>query len=237
MRPRTAWRLSVLAGLVAFACSFAFGKIPGLVACGTFAGSGQLGPILAFELARTPGDVAALFGSGACRATLVGAQNAGLWLDALGFIPSYTAFLVLASIAASRGRVQRAIVAMLLVAGLSDEIEGLVMWRIIGDLPGTDGQLGALYWAVHIKFALLAIGTTLIGLELVRALRLWPMLFGLVVTVGGAAAIYGFWSLPNAMMMAGFTYAWFALLVTAVVASFAAGVFGRRAAPARTGHS
>jgi len=230
VRPRTAWRLSVLAGLVAFACSFAFGKIPGLVACGTFAGSGQLGPILAFELARTPGDVAALFGSGACRATLVGAQNAGLWLDALGFIPSYTAFLVLASIAASRGRVQRAIVAILLVAGLSDEIEGAIMWRIIGNLPGTPGQLDALWWAVHIKFALLALATTAVGLALLGKFRLWPMLFGLIITVGGAAAIYGFWSLPNAMMTAGFTYAWFAILVTAIVASFAAGVFTSRAA-------
>jgi hypothetical protein len=220
----------VLAGLVAFACSFAFGKIPGLVACGTFVGSGQLGPILAFELARTPADIAALFGSGACRAALVDAQVKGLWLDALGYIPSYTAFLVLAAIAASRGRMQRAIVAMLLIAGLSDEIEGLVMWQIMGNLPGTDGQLGALYWAVHVKFALLAIGTTLIGLELIRTTRLWPMLFGLVVTVGGATAIYGFWTLPNAMMMAGFTYAWFAILVTAIVASFAAGVFAPRVA-------
>ena len=230
MRPRTAWRLSVLAGLIAFACSFAFGKIPGLVACGTFAGSGQLGPILAFELARTPGDVAALFGSGACLASLIDAQNTGLWLDALGFIPSYTAFLVLAAIAASRGRTQRAIVAMLLIAGLSDEIEGMFMWRIMGDLPGTPAQLHGLWWAVHVKFALLAIGTTLIGLDLIRTTRLWPMLFGLIIAVGGAAAIYGFWSLPNAMMMAGFTYAWFAILVTAIVASFAAGIFGPRVA-------
>ena len=228
MRPRTAWRLCVLAGLIAFACSWTFGKIPGLVACGTFAGSGQLGPILAFELARTPADVAALFGASACRATLVGAQNTGLWLDALGFIPSYTLFLVLAAIAASRGRVQRAIVAMLLIAGLSDEIEGVFMWRIMADLPGTPPQFHGLWWAVHVKFGLLAIGTTMIGLALIRTLRLWPMLFGLVVTVGGAAAIYGFWSLPNAMMMAGFTYAWFAILVTAIVASFAAGVFAPR---------
>jgi len=228
VRPRTAWRLSVLAGLIAFACSFAFGKIPGLIACGTFAGSGQLGPILAFELARTPGDVAALFGSGACRSTFVSAQNTGLWLDALGFIPSYTAFLVLAAIAASRGWAQRAIVAMLLIAGLSDEIEGLFMWRIMSDLPGTPAQLHGLWWAVHVKFGLLAIGTTLIGLELIRALKQWPMLFGLVIAVGGAAAVYGFWLLPNTMMMAGFTYAWFAILVTAIVASFAAGVFAPR---------
>jgi hypothetical protein len=218
----------VLAGLVAFICSFAFGKIPGLVACGTFAGSGQLGPILAFELARTPADVAALFGDGACRASLMGAQNAGLWLDALGFIPSYTLFLVLAAIATSRGWAKRAIVAMLHIAALSDEIEGVFMWRIMGNLPGSPAQLHGLSWAVHVKFALLAIGTTLIGLELIRAFKLWPMLFGLIIAIGGGAAIYGFWLLPNAMMMAGFTFAWFAILVTAIVASFASGVFGPR---------
>lgn len=229
MRPRTAWRLSVLAGLIAFACSSAFGRIPGLIACGTYDGAGQLGPILAFELARTPADVAALFGSGACRATFIGAQDTGLWLDALGFIPSYTLFLVLAAIAASRGRFQRGLIAILLVAGLSDEIEGVIMWRIMAALPGTHAQLGALWWAVHIKFGLLALGSAAIGLALLGKFKLWPMLFGLIVTVGGGAAVYGFWTLPNPMMMAGFTYAWFALLATAIVASFASGVFGSRA--------
>jgi len=231
VRPRTAWRLCVLAGLVAFACSFAFGKIPGLAACGTFAGSGQLGPILAFELARNPGDVASLFGSEPCRATFAAAQNTELWLDALGFIPSYTAFLALAAVAASRGRSRLVIVAMLVIAGLSDEIEGVFMWRIMDNLPGTPGQLAVLWWAVHIKFALLALGTTAIGLALLGKFKLWPMLFGLIIAVGGAAAIYGFWTLPDRMMMAGFTYAWFAILATAIVASFAAGLFGSRTRP------
>jgi len=233
VRARTAWRLSVLAGLIAFVCSSAFGRIPGLVACGTYDGAGQLGPILAFELARSPADVAALFGGGVCRTTFVGAQIDGLWLDALGFIPSYTLFLVLAAIAASRGWARRTIVAMLLIAGLSDEIEGLIMARIMTQLPGTPGQFDALWWAVHVKFGLLAVGTAAIGLALIGKFRLWPMLFGVIVAVGGAAAIYGFWTLPNRMMMAGFTYAWFALLATAIVASFASGVFGQRGSAGR----
>jgi len=117
------------------------------------------------------------------------------------------------------------------IAGLSDEIEGVSMWQIMDNLPGTPGQLDALWWAVHIKFALLALGTTAIGLALLGKFKLWPMLFGLIVAVGGAAAIYGFWTLPNAMMMAGFTYAWFAILATAIVASFAAGLFASRTRP------
>ena len=97
----------------------------GLIACGP--APGGLGPIIGFELARTPAQVAALFGADPCRSTLVAAQYTGLWLDGLGFIPSYTAFLILAAITASRGRMRRAIVAMLVVAGLSDEVEGFVM--------------------------------------------------------------------------------------------------------------
>lgn len=231
MTSATAWRLSVLAGLIAFVCSWGFGQIPGLVACGSFANAGRYGPILAFELARTPADIAALFGDGACRARLAHAQDIGLWLDASGFIPSYTAFLSLAAIAASAGWRRSVTVALLLVAGLSDEIEGIVMWRILGSLPGTQSQLDALWWAVHVKFALLAVGTLFIGLSLIRAFRLLPVLMGLIVAVGGAAAVYGFLHIAQPIMMPAFTYAWFALLATAIVASLAPGLFAGRRTP------
>lgn len=178
-----------------------------------------MSPIIGFELARTPADIAALFGAEPCRSTLVGAQWTGLRLDALGFIPSYTAFLIFAAIAASRGRLRVAIVAMLVVAGLSDEVEGFVMGGIMKALPGTLVQLDRLYWAVHIKFGLLALGTTLIGLAVVRLGGLAPLLLGAIVWIGGMAAIYGFGELPGPVMMQAFTIAWFALLATAIVAS------------------
>ena len=214
---RTAWRLCVLAGVIAFLCSWGFGRIPGLVACGPVPGG--LGPIIGFELTRTPAEVAALFGAEPCRSTLTAAQWTGLRLDALGFIPSYTAFLILAAFAASRGRLRVAIVAMLLVAGLSDEVEGLIMGNIMRALPGTQAQLDQLYWAVHVKFGLLALGTTLIGLAIVRLGGLIPLLAGAVVWIGGMAAIYGFGELPGPVMMQAFTIAWFALLATAIAAA------------------
>lgn len=217
MTSRTAWRLCVLAGLVAFLCSWSFGRIPGLIACGPVPGG--LSPIIGFELARTPAEVAALFGVDPCRSTLVGAQWTGLWLDWLGFIPAYSAFLILAAIASSRGRLRTAIIAMLIVAGLSDEVEGFVMGGIMKALPGTPEQLSQLYWAVHIKFGLLALATTLIGLAIVRLGGLMPLLLGAVVWIGGMATIYGFGELPSPIMMQAFTIAWFALLATAIVAS------------------
>lgn len=231
MTPRTAWRLSVLAGLIAFACSWGFGRIPGLTACGPVVGGG--GPIFAFELARTPADIAALFGVDPCRSALVGAQHVGLLLDGLGFIPSYTAFLVLAASVASRGWIRRAAVAMLIVAGLSDEVEGLVLDGILKALPGTQAQLDQLYWAVHIKFGLLALATALIGLAIVRLRGLVPLLCGAIVWIGGMAAIYGFGELPGPVMMRAFTIAWFALLATAIIASFAPALFSAHAAPLR----
>jgi len=220
---RTAWRLCVLAGLTAFYCSWRFGRIPGLVACGPVPGA--LGPIIGFELARTPAAVAALFGAEPCRSTLVAAQGAGLRLDALGFIPSYTAFLVFAAVAASRGRFRMVTVAALLVAGVSDEIEGLIMGGVMRALPGTPAQLDQLYWAVHLKFGLLALGTTLIGLAIVRLGGLVPLLFGAMVWIGGMAAIYGFGELPGPVMMQAFAIAWFALLATAIVASVRPALF------------
>jgi hypothetical protein len=229
MTSRTAWRLCALAGLIAFVISWSFGRIPGLVACGP--APGGLGPIIAFELARTPAEVATMFGADPCRSTLVGAQWTGLWLDALGFIPSYTAFLILAAVAASRGRIRTVIVTMLLVAGLSDEVEGFVMGGIMKALPGTKAQLDQLYWAVHIKFGLLALATTLIGLAIVRLGGLLPLLLGAVMWIGGMAAIYGFGELPGPVMMQAFTIAWFALLAAAIVAAFAPSLFPSRDRP------
>ncbi|MEO5492728.1 MAG: hypothetical protein ABIR08_01730 [Sphingomonas sp.] len=223
MTSRTAWRLCVLAGLIAFVISWSFGRIPGLIACGPV--SGGLSPIIGFELARTPADIAALFGVEPCRSTLVGAQWTGLWLDALGFIPSYSAFLILAAIAASRGQLRMAIVAMLVVAALSDEVEGLVMGGIMKALPGTQVQLDQLYWAVRIKFGLLALATALIGLAIVRLGGLMPLLLGAIVWIGGMAAIYGFGELPGPVMMQAFTIAWFALLATAIVAAVKPSLF------------
>lgn len=226
MTPRTAWRLCALAGLIAFVISWSFGRIPGLVACGP--APGGLGPIIAFELARTPAEVAAMFGADPCRSTLVGAQWAGLWLDGLGFIPSYTAFLILAAVAASRGWICRVTVAALVIAGASDEVEGLVMGNIMKALPGTRAQLDQLYWAVHIKFGLLALATTLIGLAIVRLGGLVPLLLGALVWIGGMAAIYGFGELPGPVMMQAFTIAWFALLAAAIVAAVRPLLFERR---------
>jgi hypothetical protein len=222
MTPRTAWRGCAAAGIVAFICSWSFGRIPGLVACGP---TGGLQPIIAFEFARTPADIAALFGSEPCTSTLVAAQKTGLLLDGLGFIPAYTAFLILAVIAAGVGsRVKWPLIAAFAIAALSDEIEGVLLHGILGALPGSPDQIAAMSWAVHVKFALLALGTSVIATLLPK--ERWPArIVRVAIILGGFGALLGLVSRAPGVMMLGFTIAWVVLLLTALIASFWPRVF------------
>lgn len=219
MSTAAAWRWCLAAGLLAFACSWGFGRIPGLHPCGD---TGGLGAILAFEFAQTPADVTRLFGAEPCRSALVAAQRTGLWLDALGFIPSYTAFLCFAAWAAGRRRAWP-VMAALLVAGLCDEIEGGLLWAILRDLPGTPPLLGALFWAVRTKFMLLGMGTFAVAVLLLwRRPRLTDgsvlrLVGGLGIGYGAVAALQGFFAGPLPAMMTAFAGAWFTLLLVALV--------------------
>lgn len=219
---RTAWRWCAAAGIVAFACSSLFSHIPGLVACGP---TGGLEPIIAFELARTTTDIASLFGAEPCTSTLVAAQKTGLLLDGLGFIPSYTAFLILGAVAAgARGRLRQLALAVFLGAALSDEIEGFLLNAILDHLPGTPALLQALWWAVHMKFGLLALGTIQIGAILSD--RPWQrrVVAGALIVGGGNAFVWLVAKSP-VWMMQGFLVAWVALLAMALISSFWPRVF------------
>lgn len=218
MSRAAAWRWSLAAGLVAFACSWGFSRIPGLVACGP---TGGLGPIIALEFARTPADVARLFGAEPCRATLVAAQRTGLWLDALGFIPAYTGFLSLAAFAAG-GRRAWPVVAAFALAGLADEVEGGLLFALLGSLPGTQGPLDALGWAVGAKFLLLGIGTFAVAMLLLFERPRWTdwsvvrIVGGLGIAYFALAALRGFFAGPSPAMMTAFAGAWFTLLLIAL---------------------
>lgn len=233
MSPAAAWRWCLAAGVVAFACAWGFGRIPGLVACGQ---TGGLGPVIAFELAGSPAAAAAIFGAAPCRSALISAQRVGLLLDAVGFIPAYTAFLCLAAWAARR-EFARPVVAGLLIAGLLDEVEGGLLFLILRDFPGGQPVFGVLFWIVRAKFLLLGLGTLAIAiLLLVR----WPLLRltewsvlrligGLGVGYGSVAALHGFFEGPAPFMTTAFAMAWFTLLLVAMVGA----VWPLRLAPVR----
>jgi len=193
----------------------AFGRVPGLIACGP---SGGAGPVIALELVRSAGQLLALFGSEPCTGRLIAAQREALWLDMLGFIPAYTAFLALGAFALRRSGLVIALAAMsvFLMAGAFDEIEGLVLFKLLANLPGTAALYDSLFWTVRPKFALLGLGEIMLGALLWRGPLLAKIASGLLLA-GGLASLYFLFNDPHApAMMKAHSYAWAALLAVAV---------------------
>jgi hypothetical protein len=198
------------------AVSSMFGRIAGLTPCGP---SGGAGAVIAFELVRSAEQVIALFGSEPCTSRLIAAQREALWLDMLAFIPAYTAFLALGAFALRRSGLLLALIAMslFLAAGTFDEIEGLMLFRILGEMPGTPMLYDALFWTVRPKFALLGAGEILLAALLWRTPLLGKIASGLLLA-GGLASLYFLFDDPHARaMMNAHTYAWGALLIVALI--------------------
>ncbi len=223
MTPTAAWRWCAAAGIATTVASFAFDAIPDLTAC---TDTGGLGPIIAAELARTPAAFHQLFGQAACP-RLAGAMIDSLVLDALAFIPAYAAFLILALVALRpvRPGIALAGIGVTLAAALLDQIEGGLLWRIVGHDAG-QGAIDALAIVVRTKFALLGASAMLIGALL--AMRRGIGLFaGPIIAIGGAACLYGLAGDPRALVE-GNRYAWMALLAVALILSFARGAGVRK---------
>lgn len=206
-----------------------FGRVPGLVACGPSDGAG---PIIALELVRTAGQVTALFGSEPCTSTLIAAQREALWLDMLAFIPAYTGFLALGAFALRRSGLVLALAAMsvFLAAGAFDEIEGLVLFKLLANLPGTQAIYDSLFWTVRPKFALLGLGEIMLAALLWRGSLAGKVASGLLLA-GGLASLYFLLNDPHApAMMKGHTYAWGALLIAALVGAWRPDLVARESA-------
>jgi len=225
MSPAAAWRWCLVVGIATFIASTAFGWIAGLAPCGP---SGGLGSIIAFELARKPAEVAALFGSGACRTTLAAAQDRALLLDGLAFIPSYSAFLILAAAALRR---RGPVIAWLAIAATAtaailDEIEGGLLHAILRDLPGTQTLVDLLYWEARAKFLLLALAMLGTGALLAAMRRAGPLIAGAIVSLG---ALMSLWFVATDMhapaLMQTYLWSWTALLVIVIIGAIWPRVF------------
>jgi hypothetical protein len=206
-----------VAGLATLAASMGF---PPVDACGPTNGTG---PIIAFELVRSPAQLAELFGPASCSSKFQLAQMLASWWDALAFIPAYAAFLALGAWAL-RGdtrRLWRIAAAVLVVAALLDEIEGLILLRLAAHWQDPPDLFGALFFTVRPKFALLSLGSLLLA-----ALAWRGPFFGKVAAVlmatGGLVSLALLFIEPHApTMMNGHRYSWMALLALAAIGSFA----------------
>lgn len=210
----TLWRWAAIAGVATLSFALIFGAIPGIQACGA---GGD--PILAFEFVTSPGDVAAQFPAD-CREVHATAQYRGLWIDAMGFIPVYSSFLILQLFALDRDRptpFARFAIAGVLMAAASDQFEGIQLFRILGRLPGTQDMIDLLMPAVRIKFALLAALAIAIGGLHLRFGR-WRKLLGSIIIVGGLVSLAGLIA-RHELVIQGSALSWTAMLAAAIILS------------------
>jgi hypothetical protein len=213
----TLWRWAALAGFGVIVIALAFGRIDGMHACGA---GGD--PILAFEFVTSPAEVARLFPE-PCRAVHAAAQHKGLVLDALGFIPVYSAFLILSLLALrhTAGSAERRLaglgIAMTVIAALCDQFEGVQLLHLLATLPGDQGTIDLLMPAVRSKFALLALALIVAGWLLVRA-RGWHILPGVAIFGLALLSLSGLAG-NHAMVMQGSVLGWFALIAVALIKS------------------
>lgn len=214
---RNWWWRCAGAGVIVIAISIYFGLIPNIEGCSADVDAQNLGSIIAFELVRTPADVVALFGTPPCTEPFTAAMRHATWVDALIFIPAYTAFLICALIALRGygGSLASIGIAAVAAAALFDQIEGFWLFMIMDGLPGTQTEINWLIPAVRAKFALLGIGAICIGVLLTRH-RGMGYAFGAVIALGGAATTtliaddaYG------QLTIQGSAIAWLALFVVA----------------------
>jgi hypothetical protein len=233
LSPTTAWRLCALAGLATLLASTAFGWIPDLKPCGDTGGTGA---VMAFELARTPHDLIALFfgeTGRACTDRLEAAQVRALWLDSLAFIPSYAAFLALGGLALrpAGARLARAAMIAVLAAALFDQAEGAILSQLVSSPESPPDLFGPLFWAVRAKFALLGLGEILLALLLLRTTWLGRVA-AIPLAAGGLVSLRFLFTAPrDPLMMAGHRWAWTALLAVAILAAIRPTLV-RRAIPA-----
>ncbi len=194
MKAATAWRLCAVIGVPALAVSRMIGQSAGLEACGH---PGGLEPVLAFEFVRNAGDAGAVLLTDACRT----GQATALALDNFLFVPLYGLFVIAAAWAAGLGsiagrRIALAAIAAILIAAASDLTENATLAAILDG----GGDFDRLFWAVRVKFALIAIGEMLVGLLLARHGLVLRFAGYMVIAAGGAALVTLLLGVPLAMM-------------------------------------
>ena len=218
------WAIAtIVAGLVTLGISVAFAMLPEVTAAGECFARGA---VVQFEFARNVADLVATFGEpeSACRPQIVNAMDAVNHLDMLAFIPAYTLFGICAALFLANGVWQRPLVIIAigvsLLAAAADYLETTTLLALTQTLDAPGGllqysQLGA--WS---KFALLAAHAVFCA-GICYTSDKPRYILGAVLLLppfGVAAAAYDHVALSN-VMAAGFTVAWVALLVMAVVSA------------------
>jgi hypothetical protein len=224
-RPRLLWVLTALLGLATFAFGIWFTRNVPVTSCTGPLPQGVTA-LGAFQMARTTGDIEAVFGPAGdpCRATMVAAMDRANTVDLFGFIPTYGAFLACGLLALARlgARIARVGLVALVVGLAFDVLETATQLRLTHELPGSDAALTALAVGSVGKFAALALAALCAGLAMLARGGMAGRIAGILCATGAALGAFGLVD-PSArpLLALGNALSWVVLLVYAIVAAIA----------------
>jgi hypothetical protein len=167
---RAAYRISLLAALIVIALTV-YGQMQGgLAPCGTL--SPHYATIIAFELARSVGDLQAIFGDApsTCREKLIASIDYINWADNFAYIPAYGLFLLFFFLGARARDSRLATIGLFLtlLAAVSDYGENYNLFQLTGNLDTPSVWLFYLPWATGAKWVALAAAGTIGGAILAK---------------------------------------------------------------------
>ena len=171
---KLAYRISLGGALVVLLLTLYSLFQPPLVACGDLAKG--YAPVIAQELARSVGDLQAIFGAApsVCRATLAAKLDFITWADCLIFIPAYGVFLLFYFFAMAPRDDRSALIGFILagIAVVADYLENVCLFQLTA-VPDVAGfALAVLPWATGIKWLALGFAGAVGGTILIQSGRL-----------------------------------------------------------------
>jgi hypothetical protein len=188
-RARTFWILCVVFGVAVIGLVAWFAQVTPNQACSDQLPVGA-SPFLAFQLARTTGDIEAVFGGegNPCRAGMVAVIDLANRVDLIVFIGTYSGFLACFFLALLRSGLPglgRAGLGAVALAGASDVLETSIQLYITSSLPGTVTSLVLLTIGSTGKFLGIALAAICAGAAMLARGRMLGRLAGAACIAGG----------------------------------------------------
>jgi hypothetical protein len=223
-RSRRFWVLCVLcgAGVIAFVVWFE-SVIPTRTCTGALPQG--VSALLAYQLARSPADIEAVFGppNEPCRALMIVAMDRANRVDLIGFIATYTAFLVcffLSLQQLSTRLVARVGLIAVIASAAFDVLETVTQLHITGALPGSSLSLTLLAIGSRGKFLGLAVVSTSAGWSMWVRGKVPGRVTGSVCIAAAALVVAGLLAVPaRPALSAGGAMAWILMLLYALQAA------------------
>lgn len=225
MHPRAAFRISFAAGLLVLAVTLFSTTQEPVRPCGNL--PQNYAPIIAFELARSPADLDAIFGSQEpCRTGVIERMDAINLVDVLVYIPVYGVFMAFFFLGmrgrhASLGTLGFRIA---VIAALGDYAENACLMNLTPQLDPASIWFTLLPWATGIKWLGLGVAGAIAAAIYVKSsgARVWNYLAALLCVAAflSTAAAIAAPAMFGPLVSLGVGLSWLVYLVTAGAASF-----------------